>query len=76
MSGPENTGDTWKIMFFSNIMFYVSSTEDYQILIPFLHEHQPHRTQKNCVQNSGAAIAQLMLLKTVENDICNLYISL
>jgi hypothetical protein len=76
MSGPQNTVDTWKIMFFSNIVFYVRCSWSISFLIQFFHEHQPHRMQKNCAQNSCAAIAQLILFETVENDICNLYISL
>jgi hypothetical protein len=50
--------------------------KSYQFLISFLHEHGPHHIRKYYIQNSGAAIAQLILLKTVENDTCNLSISL
>jgi hypothetical protein len=56
---------------FSNVTFYVRCSEVCQFLIPFLHEHESHHILKTCIQNSGAAIAQLILLKTVENDICN-----
>lgn len=58
--------------FFTNVMFYVGCSEVSQFLVPFLHEHQPLNTLKNCVQNSSAAVAQHILLKTVEKDICNL----
>jgi len=54
----------------------LDTVKSYQFLIPFLHEHEPRHIWKNCIQNSGAAIAELILLKTVEDDICNLYISL
>jgi hypothetical protein len=50
-------------------MLYVRCSEVYLFLTPFLHEHEPHYVLKNYIQNSGAALAQLILLKTVENDI-------
>jgi hypothetical protein len=53
----------------------LDAVKSYQFLIPFLHEHEPRHIWKNYIQNSGAAIAQLILLKTLEVDICNLYVS-
>jgi len=54
----------------------LDTVKSYQFLIPFLHVHEPHHIRKYYIQNSGATIAQLTMLKTVEDDICNLYISL